>query len=379
MHTAAPPFAHSSGPVPCRVAFVGEAWGKSEDLFKKPLIGGTGREFLQMLRDVDWPNLTEPRHQNTSHMSELDMMHYWTAQNIFITNVFAFRPEQNKIITLCGSKKDVGGKNYTYSAIQFGKYLRPEYLPEVARLKEELLQVKPNLVIALGAVASWALCGVNTISTIRGAIAESTLIPGLKVLPTFHPANIFRQWANRPILLADLIKAKGEISFPEIRRPQRNILVNPTIQDLWDFYNFVLQNPDAILSIDIETSCKTITCISFSFSPDFAIVIPFHEPLKPSGNYWSSLEEELEAWKIVKLLLLTPNPKLGQNFLYDMQYLARMGFKINNVLHDTMLLHHALYPEMEKGLGFLGSLYSNESAWKLMRKRRGDAVVKAEE
>jgi hypothetical protein len=32
-----------------------------------------------------------------------------------------------------------------------------------------------------------------------------------------------------------------------------------------------------------------------------------------------------------------------------------------------MLLHHALYPEMQKGLGFLGSIYSNEPAWKLLR------------
>jgi len=32
-----------------------------------------------------------------------------------------------------------------------------------------------------------------------------------------------------------------------------------------------------------------------------------------------------------------------------------------------MLLHHAMQPEMEKGLGFLGSLYTNEPSWKFMR------------
>jgi uracil-DNA glycosylase len=379
MHVAAPPFEHTSGPQTAKVVFVGEAWGKSEDLLKKPLVGGTGREFLQMLRDVEWPGLTEPRYHNTSLMSELDMMHYWSAQNFLITNTFAFRPENNKIITLCGSKKDVGGKSYTHSPIQFGKYLRPEYFSELQRLKFELESIKPNLIIALGAVASWALLGINTISTIRGTLFESTLVPGLKVIPTFHPANIFRQWANRPILLADLIKAKGEIGFPEVRRPERQILVNPTLQDLHDYYAYVSQNPAAIMALDIETSCKTITCISFSISPDYALVIPFHEPLKPSGNYWDTKEEEIEAWKVVRDLLLSPNPKLFQNGLYDLQYLARMGFKIVNVFHDTMLLHHALYPEMDKGLGFLGSIYTGEPAWKLMRKRRGQDVVKAEE
>jgi len=33
-----------------------------------------------------------------------------------------------------------------------------------------------------------------------------------------------------------------------------------------------------------------------------------------------------------------------------------------------MLLHHALQPESLKGLGFLGSIYTDESNWKLMRK-----------
>lgn len=379
MHEAAPPFAHSSGPVPCKVAFVGEAFGKSEDLLKRPLVGKTGIEFLSMLRDVDWPGLTPPRYHNLHAMSELDMMHYWSAQNIFITNTFTLRPENNKIIALCGSKKDVGGKAYTRGPIAFGKYLYPEYFSELDRLKSELLRVKPNLVVALGAISSWALLGNNTISSVRGSVAESTLVPGLKVLPTFHPANIFRQWANRPILLADLIKAKKELEFPEIRRPERKILVNPSLEDIRNFYAKVLLNPTSIMALDIETSCKTITCISFSIDPKFALVIPFHEPTRQSGNYWGTRQEEIEAWKLVGLLLATSNPKLGQNLLYDLQYLTRMGFSINNVLHDTMLLHHALYPEMEKGLGFLGSLYTSEAAWKLMRKRRGQDVVKAEE
>jgi hypothetical protein len=42
--------------------------------------------------------------------------------------------------------------------------------------------------------------------------------------------------------------------------------------------------------------------------------------------------------------------------------------KVNNVLHDDMLLHHVLYPELNKGLGFLASVYCNEFAYKLLRK-----------
>ena len=37
-----------------------------------------------------------------------------------------------------------------------------------------------------------------------------------------------------------------------------------------------------------------------------------------------------------------------------------------------MLLHHALQPESEKGLAFLGSVYTNEASWKMMRQAGED-------
>jgi hypothetical protein len=43
-----------------------------------------------------------------------------------------------------------------------------------------------------------------------------------------------------------------------------------------------------------------------------------------------------------------------------------MGLRPANVAEDTMLLHHSLFPELPKGLGFLGSIYTNEASWKLM-------------
>ena len=40
---------------------------------------------------------------------------------------------------------------------------------------------------------------------------------------------------------------------------------------------------------------------------------------------------------------------------------------MRNYADDTMLMHHALQPESNKGLGFLGSVYTNHSSWKTMR------------
>ena len=47
-----------------------------------------------------------------------------------------------------------------------------------------------------------------------------------------------------------------------------------------------------------------------------------------------------------------------------MQRLAYAGILVSNAEDDTMLLQHSHFPEMLKGLGFLGSIFSDEGPWK---------------
>ncbi len=58
--------------------------------------------------------------------------------------------------------------------------------------------------------------------------------------------------------------------------------------------------------------------------------------------------------------------------MYDIQYCHRYGLRVNRYAHDTMIRHHALQPEMEKGLGFLASIYTDEAPWKVLRDRNRD-------
>jgi DNA polymerase I-like protein with 3'-5' exonuclease and polymerase domains len=95
------------------------------------------------------------------------------------------------------------------------------------------------------------------------------------------------------------------------------------------------------------------------------VVVPFVK--RDGSSYWPSLADEQAAWRFVKWVLESDFRKIWQNGLYDLQYLTRMGIRPKNCLHDTMLLHHAIYPELPKSLGFLGSIYCNESAWKDLR------------
>jgi len=302
--------------------------------------------------------------------------------SILLTNVLALQPPGNKLEALCDKKEAVGGARYLYPSITKGKYLLPEFLPELDRLRREIELVKPNLVLCLGNTALWAVLGVTNISSVRGSVAEGVqqgVCPGRKSLATFHPAGVLRQWSWRPIVVADLMKAARELAYPEIRRPARQALVSPSLDELGHWTNQALDNPPAYLGVDCETAFGQIKCISFARSKSDAICVPFVDETKPGWSYWPSQGEEYAAWCCCQSLLACSAPKVFQNGLYDLQYILPMGLQVDmRQGEDTMLLHHSLFPELQKGLGFLGSIYSSEQSWKLMRRRKADTEKRDE-
>lgn len=328
---------------------VGEAWGEEEERVERPFVGASGR-FLRAL------------------LSRVGI----SFNECYVTNVFNLRPQPtNDISNLCGPKASaIPG----WPALASSKYVQHQYLPHIERLHEEVTRTNPNCIVALGGTALWALTRTSKLVANRGTPMEA--ITGHKVLPTYHPAAVLREYKNYPILLSDLAKAKAQAEFPEIRRPFREFLINPTLIDLINIEARILSAP--LVSVDIETKGDQITCIGFAPSPDFAVVIPFHDSSKPDGNYWPTKEAELSVWKLVRRWLSECKAIVGQNFAYDASYLLKnYGIVVRNWRHDTMLLHHALQPELMKGLGFLGSIYTEEPSWKFMRK--GIATLKRED
>ena len=283
-------------------------------------------------------------------------------------NVFNLHPADNDLATLCGPKSEaISG----YPKLK-GGYIRAEFQPHLTQLADDLIAIDPNVVVALGNTPLWALCGVAKISSLRGTTRLSDhSVRGFKVLPTYHPAAVLRQWELRPVVIIDLMKAKHESEFPEVRRPSRQIWIEPTLGDIERFFTDHVSR-DHLLCVDIETAGTLITCIGFSPNPSIALVVPFYDPGRKGKSYWPSASDEAKAWRIVKGILEDREiPKLFHNGLYDVAFLYRsMGIKAC-VTHDTMLLHHALQPESLKALGFVGSLYTDEGPWKQEHKQRG--------
>jgi uracil-DNA glycosylase len=327
------------------IAIVGEAYGEQEERARMPFVGAAGYELSRMLEEAGIRRA-----------------------DCFLTNVFNIRPDKNDIESLCGPKADaLPGM----PAIKNGKYIPSKYASELSRLYNEMSSVRPNVVVALGNTATWAILYNTGISKIRGTITQSMAPKGFKVLPTYHPAAVLRDWSLRPVTVLDLAKAKRESTFPDIRRSQVTVHIAETLADMEFFYAEHLVSA-ASLAFDIETSGNQITCIGFAPSRDISLVIPFVDNRNTDegsrGSYWRTARDEALAWDFVRRVLDLPCPKFGQNTLYDIHFLWRgYGITVRNYADDTMLLHHALQPESLKGLGFLGSVYTNHSSWKTMR------------
>lgn len=319
-----------------KVMAVGEAWGKHEAAAGFALAGPTGAVFDELVGAVGLPRKV------------------WS-----ITNVFNERPPEDAVVLL---KKD------------------PEKLAAARkRLLEEIHITEPNLIVAMGNTALQQLTGHSGIGNLRGhcLLASNMALYGAKrpykVLPIIHPVQVYRDPTARAKILMDLFKAAREAEYPELRYTEREIWIEPGIDDLFEFQqNFITSAK--YLSVDIETvstPVRQITCIGFSPDPHHSIVVPFVDQQKPGFSYWLEHEEFIaHAW--CQRMLDLPIPKILQNGTYDLHWLAHWGFRPRGPFEDTMILHHAKYSELPKGLEALAAIYSNSPPWKTLRPRGTD-------
>lgn len=354
------------------IFLLGEAMGENEVKIGKGFVGPSGIELLKMLSEagvIEWTEADQSylrSYYNRGDPHQIDMI--WNLHpELYRSNVFQLHPPGNNLESFCGTKAEgIPG----YPALTKGKFVRKEYEAQLDRLGDEIIQVDPNLIICLGNTPLWALGGRTGISKLRGTTFLSVhCVRDYKCLCCYHPSAVLRGWENRPVTVIDLGKATYERDYPEVRRPNCQIWIEPSIPDIERFINEQIIGCE-ILACDIETSGTRVTCIGFAPRRDLAIVIPFDDERKPNGSYWTVKEDELAAWALIRRILEDSSVgKVFQNGLYDVAFLWRSyGIRVMNAKEDTMLLHHALLPEALKGLGFLGSVYTDFGPWKTERK-----------
>jgi uracil-DNA glycosylase len=317
------------GPLNAPILILGEAPGQNEVAAGVPFVGKSGQELSKML-----------------HEAGID-----ESQCLF-ANVCNERPEKNDIENwMPKTKKDALACGAEWHK---GKWCTTQILRGLDTL-DETIAAMPNLrlVITLGNVPLWALTNNWGITKWRGSQIK---LPNFAVVPTYHPAAIMRQWEWRWIAVEDFKRAKSWLDC-NFEVPPYEFIVRPSHTTALSFLNDLLAEADRSptrVAVDIETRSRHIACIGFGVSPLRAICIPF---MTLAGPYFGESEEISIVYAIYKLLTHPNIEVIGQNYLYDRQYLARRwGFR-SRLVHDTMVKHHLCFPGVSKGLDFLSSLY----------------------
>ncbi len=234
-------------------------------------------------------------------------------------------------------------------------------------------QLKPTLIVTLGNEATYDLVSeyrakagshirrAKGIMNYRGFFFYNEELKTW-VMPSLHPSSVLYQPTNGFQFDLDISRAakwiKGEL--PRQVMPEPKLIRAPS--DMDKLYGHEL------VSFDIETTWGGSKLLVTAFCGDD------FQPWYLRGN----------RKRLMRQWLSSSEPKLAHNGKFDSYFLNwREYMPVENLCHDTMALHWAMYPELagkedtgseekasknnritRKGLLFLASMYLNVNWWK---------------
>lgn len=322
------------GPKNARIAFIGEAPGRTEVKYGKPFVGDAGRVFDHCLHEAGI-----------------------IRAQCYVTN-FIKTPIGKGIETYVGRN----------GLTQRGIYWRE-------RLADELRTVEADLLVPLGGPAAMAVAGVRSISSSRGYLTYALDdFGGKATLPVLHPASCLYggSYINKYYIAHDFRKALSilgddsgvkEPHIPAVRFPTTVGEVERMVQEMRDA---------GIFAFDIEVANFEVSCISFASTSSLAYSV-----LLCDKELWTD-REELQIWTLLASILEDSSlAKVGQNLIFDIHFLlTHQHIYVRGPIVDTMIGHSLVYPDFLKGLRFLASIHTNVPDWKDMVKFKGGNVKK---
>lgn len=315
-----------TGPLDAQILFVGDFPDEDSARCGKPFQGREGQTLDNLL-------------------SQAGIARY----QCLVTNVAKERPPANKITYFFEDKKCTEPK--------------PKMQTWIDELKADIELYKPNIIVALGPTALWALTGEKLISIFRGYIIPCTLVPGMKVIPIYHPKQINFDWKLYFHSVLDFRKALRHSKYPEIREAKQSYEPNVSLSRFIEYMNECIAHPEwDKLAIDVETVSpgSHIEELGISHSPNFGISIFLLKGRNPTLPE----RDELLLWQTFAKLV-SMKKIIMQNGAYDIGILwFNQGILVENLWMDTLIAAHVCWPELPRDLGFLGSVCLDVPPWK---------------
>lgn len=314
----------AEGSFNAKVVIIGEAPGENEWREGRPFVGGSGRVqdgaiFRAGLRRED----------------------------CYLTNVLKCRPPNNDIHT-------------------------PDALKAISicteELHHELKLCRPKVVVPVGATALRALGLDGNIGAVRGSVQMSRWG---KVIPTWHPAYIMRNWVEYDTLVKDWKKIARHIDIPGLIYTPERFNLFPSVGEI-EAFSAKVNSRKGTIAVDVETYSAEyplrtpLKMVGIAVDEQEAMCIPF---FNEGGNWvWKTDEDAVRVITAVGAIMENPNVrKLMHHALFDTTVLMNHGFTIKGPIFDTMLAHNLVYHPASHALAFLVSIYTDYPPWKLSR------------
>ena len=311
-----------SGPVkPGGIVILGEAPGDHEVTYGKPFVGPAGQELRRRILQA---GLDE--------------------NAIRFENVIEYKIADNDIKQYYLDKK----------SMLPGEALKAWFADTQARLKA----LSPAIVIAAGATALQAATGLTGIGAYHCTPCTGIGIEA-PVIPIYHPSYSMRSPEMGIWLVIGMRKARRLLAGD--KDIERNLKISPTLPEVLAFINQCKEKSICCIDLEAPKTTNEITCIGLAWDAQNALSIP----LSYRGeSYWSP-EDEKTIWKALGTLFIDPTIQLVyHNFIYDSMLLSKHGIETGSNIYDTMVVANIIQPELEKGLGDLGRIYTLAPAWK---------------
>lgn len=323
-------YVKTTGPSDSKIFFLGEAPGEIEDRTGLPFqnMNGAGKVFNLILSQVGI-----------------------NRRDVRIANVARLRPPANDM------------RHYFYDNKCF--IPKPELVTWIEQLREELEANKPNVIVAMGAHALWALTGKKKISEVRGYIIESTLVPGIKVVPTYHPQAVNYEWKLFPVTVFDVRKALHHSETSTFPHDKTRYVAPATFEMFMDYLDSIRKD-NKRFAFDIEAHIGTAYpyLLGVADSPHFGMSFYCMKNNEPT----LSPQHEAQLWH--KLAEVAKScESIMHNASYDKAVMwLHHGVLFENVWMDTLIASHVIWPEFPRDLGFVGSVVLDVPVWKMLAK-----------
>lgn len=328
-----------------KIMLIQEYPGEQEFLYAKPFMGRAGQELDRMLRDAG-----------------IDR------SECFVTSLLRDRFDTTRI--LAHRAKD----RLPIHEPLHDRFADPVLLAGYDLLLREIELVRPEVIVCFGNLPLFALSGKWGIKQWRGStvphVGQLSYSPA--IIPVYSPAFILSVWKERPTTIQDLRRVKQDDNTGVT---EWDFTLRPSAEAVISILDGLLDDAaerQITLACDIETRSGHMDCIGLAWSDTQALCIPltYFDVRRP---YWLEEEEVAIVFRLYQILTHPNVGVVGQNFIYDAQYIYRHWHFIPNFARDAMIAHHVMFNSMQKSLDFLSAMYCKQHVyWKKQTKLTED-------